>query len=199
MEVFADVWCPFAHVGLTRLVQRRTQLAAPPLLHVRAWPLELVNGEPLDADKVGEEIDALQATVAADLFQGFDRATWPTTTLPALRLAAAAHRRAPALGETVALDLRRRLFERGQDISAPEVLRVVADEHGVADEDATAIDAIEEDLTDGRARGVIGSPHFFTPSGDFFCPSLQIEHTDDGLHIEYEPDELERFLAACFA
>ena len=199
MEVFADVWCPFAHVGLSRLVQRRAELAAPPLLHVRAWPLELVNGAPLDPRKVGEEIEALQASVAPDLFRGFDPEHWPTTTIPALRLAAAAHRRAPALGETVALELRKRLFERGQDISAEGVLAEVAAEHGLPDDDATAIGSVEQDWAEGRDRGVVGSPHFFTPHGDFFCPSLEVEHADDGLRVTYDEQELERFLAACFS
>ena len=43
VDVFADVRCPFAHVGLRRLVTRRKQLGAQLLLRVRAWPLELVN------------------------------------------------------------------------------------------------------------------------------------------------------------
>ena len=28
IEVFADIWCPFAHVGLSRLVQRRDETGA---------------------------------------------------------------------------------------------------------------------------------------------------------------------------
>src|SRR5206468_3084962 len=48
IEVFADVRCPFTHVGLTRFVARRHELGRrEPRLRVRAWPLELVNGEPL--------------------------------------------------------------------------------------------------------------------------------------------------------
>jgi hypothetical protein len=45
VEVFADVSCPFAHVGLRRLVEQRDKLARDDIvLRVRAWPLELVNG-----------------------------------------------------------------------------------------------------------------------------------------------------------
>src|SRR3954464_13451066 len=47
IEVFADVACPFTHVGLCRLVARRRESNSDAVLWVRAWPLELVNGEPL--------------------------------------------------------------------------------------------------------------------------------------------------------
>lgn len=48
VEVFADLGCPFTHVGLRRLLARRAELARDePVLLVRAWPLELVNGQPL--------------------------------------------------------------------------------------------------------------------------------------------------------
>jgi hypothetical protein len=47
VEVFADVGCPFAHVGLRRFVERRDELGRDDVvLWVRAWPLELVNARP---------------------------------------------------------------------------------------------------------------------------------------------------------
>ena len=49
IEVFADVACPFTHIGLRRLVEQRAALGRDDVtLLVRAWPLELVNGKPLD-------------------------------------------------------------------------------------------------------------------------------------------------------
>src|SRR6478735_6336015 len=40
IEVFADVRCPFAHVGLRRLVERRRALGRDDVrLVVRAWPM----------------------------------------------------------------------------------------------------------------------------------------------------------------
>ena len=51
LEVFADVCCPFTHVGLRRIVRRRAELGRDDVvLVVRAWPLELVNGVPLDPE-----------------------------------------------------------------------------------------------------------------------------------------------------
>ena len=95
VEVFADVCCPFTHVGLRRLVQRRDEVGGDLELVVRAWPLELVNGAPLDGDLIAEEIEELRKQVAADLFVGFDRGRFPATSLPALELAAAAYRHDP--------------------------------------------------------------------------------------------------------
>ena len=51
IEVYADVWCPFAYVGLLCVVERRAQLEREDVfLNIRAWPLELVNGAPLDPE-----------------------------------------------------------------------------------------------------------------------------------------------------
>ena len=57
IEVFADVVCPFTHVGLRRLRGARPEGNGTKFL-VRAWPLEWVNGTPLAAELVGREIDA---------------------------------------------------------------------------------------------------------------------------------------------
>src|SRR5688572_28654186 len=58
VEVFADIWCPYAHVGLRRFLQRRWAAGRHDLiLRVRGWPLELVNREPLDGDHVAEQIE----------------------------------------------------------------------------------------------------------------------------------------------
>jgi hypothetical protein len=83
VDVFADVWCPFTHVGLRRIVARREMLGRSDVVfHVRAWPLELENGRPFEADFIAEEVDALRAQVAGDLFTGFEPAHFPSTTLP---------------------------------------------------------------------------------------------------------------------
>ena len=55
--VFADVRCPFTHVGLRRFVQRRDQLGRTDVVRVRLWPVELVNDEPLDPIMIGEVVD----------------------------------------------------------------------------------------------------------------------------------------------
>ena len=170
IEVFADVVCPFTHVGLRRLVDRRDELGSSAVLRVRAWPLELVNGEPLAADVVAEEVEELRDQVAPDLFRGFDPSQFPASSLPAMTLADAAYRRSARLGERVSLALRHALFEEGRDIGSAGVLADIAGSHDLAPPDGVDRAVIAADLEEGRRRGVEGSPHFFVDDVGFFCP-----------------------------
>ncbi len=194
IEVFADIVCPFTHVGLRRLVERRAAAGRTvPVLHVRAWPLELVNGEPLAGDFVAEEVAALREQVAPDLFGGFDAARFPSTSLPALTLVAAAYRRDVQLGEHVSLRLRDALFEEGADIGALDVLAEIATANGLDVPEVGDRDAIMADLDEGRGRGVDGSPHFFLGSEGFFCPSLEITRVAGHLQVAFDAARFEQF------
>jgi predicted DsbA family dithiol-disulfide isomerase len=195
IEVFADVWCPFTHVGLRRLVERREARGSTVRLRVRAWPLELVNGHPLDAAFIGEEIADLRAQVAPDLFLGFDEGRFPASTLPALALTEAAYRVGEQTGEAMSLALRDALFEQGRNIGDAEVLGELAAALGVPSVEAADGAAVTTSLDEGRARGVVGSPHFFTPSGGFFCPALAIERVDGHLRITSDLEAFDRFAA----
>ena len=85
VEVFADVACPFTHVGLRRFVERRAELGRGDVtLWVRAWPLEIVNSEPLDPHFIAEEIDDIREQVAPTLFAGFVEGSFPASSLPGL-------------------------------------------------------------------------------------------------------------------
>ena len=194
IEVFADIVCPFTHLGLRRLVERRAAAGRTvPVLHVRAWPLELVNGEPLAGDFVAEEVAALRELVAPDLFGGFDAARFPSTSLPALALVAVAYRRDAQLGEHVSLRLRDALFEEGADIGALDVLAEIATANGLDVPEAGDRDAITADLDEGRRRGVDGSPHFFLGSEGFFCPSLEITRVAGHLQVAFDAARFEQF------
>jgi predicted DsbA family dithiol-disulfide isomerase len=197
IEVFADVWCPFTHVGLRRFVAERDAGRTAGLLRVRAWPLELVNGRPLDPAFVAEEVEEIRDQVDAGAFAGFDPDAFPRTTLPALRLAATAYRTSPEVGEAVSLELRHRLFELGQDVGDPAVVEQVADRHGLPADDPSTVGAVEDDWAEGRRRGVVGSPHFFTPGGDFFCPALDVRKVEGHLRITADLEGFDRFLASC--
>jgi predicted DsbA family dithiol-disulfide isomerase len=198
IEVFADVACPFAHVGLRRLADRRDELGRDDVvLRVRAWPLEHVNAAPLDPAFIAEEVAAIRVQVAPDLFTGFVESSFPATSLPPFALVAAAYRRGDHVGERVSLALRDLLFEQGVDIADAELLDRVAAEHRLtvtaADRDAVAVDHAE-----GTTRHVTGSPHFFTPSGGFFCPVLDVSRTDAGdLCVQRNDEGLAQLLAAC--
>src|SRR5688572_10592307 len=120
IEIFADVWCPFAHAGIRTMMERRRELGREDVaLWIRAWPLEFVDAAPLEAHNVAHEVAALRAQVTTDWFVGFDEHRFPSTSLPALALAAAAYRRDTLTGERVSVALRDALFEEGRDIADP--------------------------------------------------------------------------------
>lgn len=197
VEVWAEVGCPFTHAGLSLFVARRAELGGGPTLHVRPWPLELVNGTPLDPTFIAEEVDELRNQVTPDLFAGFRPEAFPATSLPALALTAAGYDVDPGVGEQVALRLRQLLFEQGRPIDDPATLAAVGSDAGVAM--PTDHSAVLAEYDVGRRRGVIGSPHFFLPGGDFFCPSLDIARVDGHLRITADPEGFDSFLDACFA
>jgi predicted DsbA family dithiol-disulfide isomerase len=199
IEVYADIWCPFAHVGLRSVIRRRNQLGRDDVVRVRAWPLELVDGAPLDRASTAEHVEALRTQVASDLFSRFDPDHFPHTTLPALAVVAAAYRRDDRTGEAVSLALRNALFEEGRDISRPDVLASVASAHGIGGPDAKDDKTVHAEWHEGEARGVEGSPHFFCGDVDAFCPSLDISKNDEGqLRVRRNTEALDAFLAECF-
>jgi predicted DsbA family dithiol-disulfide isomerase len=199
IEVFADVVCPFTHVGLRRLVDARAQRSVDAPLVVRSWPLELVNGAPLAATKVAEEIDAIRAQVAPELFSGFDVDAFPATSIPALALTVAAYRHGVATGEAVALAVRWALFEEGRDLADPEVLAAIAERHGVGAVADADVEAVRVDWEEGRERGVVGSPHFIVGADGFFCPGLDISHSAAGFSIAADLDGFAEFAARALA
>lgn len=199
IEVFADIWCPFAHAGLRAVVRRRAEFGREdvPLL-IRAWPLELVNDAPQDVDEATEHMLDIKTHAAPQLFSGFDPDRFPTTTIPALALAAAAYRYTAPIGERVSLALRDALWEQGLDVSDHAVLDAIAADHAIdgwAPEDERSV---REDWELGKLRGVKGSPHFFCGGVDAFCPSVDIDRSDDGsLEVRADPAKLDAFLATC--
>ena len=186
VEVFADVLCPFTHVGLHTLIDRRAERGlAEPTLRILAWPLQLINGKPLDPDHIAAEITALRGSVRPDLFRGFSVETFPKTSMTAFALAAAADQTGDAVvSETVGMALRDAVFEQGLDIGRPEVVAEIAARFGLHPLDADATDAaVRADWNEGRGRGVVGSPHFFTGAASWFCPGLAISRDDVGNFI----------------
>jgi predicted DsbA family dithiol-disulfide isomerase len=197
IELYADIVCPFTHVGLRRLTEAREHRHAFVPIRVHAWPLEWVNGHPLDRELVSREIDALRASVASELFNGFDTGVWPRSSLPAFGLAASAYAREDATGEAISLALRDALFEQGLDIADFDVLRHIGAPYGVTPLDAAAVRAaVRHDFQRGRTRLVRGSPHFFVGDQDWFCPSLDISHHNGTFDIAIAEDRLLEFYDA---
>lgn len=195
IEVFSDIWCPFAYVGIRRFIEARDNRGSTTVLSMRAWPLEVVNGRPLSAATVFDEAQSLREQVAIELFSGLRPDRFPSTTLPALGLAAMANGVSPALGEQVGIQLRRALFEQGADISDPSVLEEIAAEHGLSLPDpAWGRAQIEADYREGHDRGVRGSPHFFVQADDYFCPTLHLEHEGSFLRVGMDDAGFASFL-----
>jgi predicted DsbA family dithiol-disulfide isomerase len=178
VEVFADITCPFTHVGLKQVVRHVAEMAVPCDVIVRAWPLEWVNGTPLDVDAVVVKAAALTEQLGVDDFGGLRADRWPTSTIPALELAAAAYARDAATGLAVSMELRSALFEHGVDVADADALRLIASAHHL--DVADAGDAVRRDYELGQERGVRGSPHFFVDDDGFFCPALDLGHDADG-------------------
>jgi predicted DsbA family dithiol-disulfide isomerase len=199
IDVFADIVCPFTHVGLKRLAAYRDARGRDDVvLRVHAWPLELVNGELLSRDLIVEEIAELRGSVAPELFIGFDPELFPMTSLPALALANRAYRTSMQRGELVSLALRDELFEQGIDLSDPAGVARIGARFGVSQPDATDEAAVFADFEAGRARGAIGSPHFFVDGEGFFCPTLAIRRIDGHMQISFDSEGFTAFIARCF-
>jgi predicted DsbA family dithiol-disulfide isomerase len=186
VEVFADVRCPFTHVGLHRLVDWRERSGVEFVLQVRAWPLELVNRAPLGADLIAEEVELIRRSVAPELFDGLRTDRYPRSSIPAMSLVAGAQRLGAEAGERASIRVRDEMFERGVDIADTRELERIGRELGV-ERCLDFVPDVIDDWHEGQHREVIGSPHFFVGDDDFFCPSLHIERKDDG-HLLIEPD-----------
>jgi len=85
--------------------------------------------------------------------------------------------------------LRKALWERGVDVGDPALLRSLGAPEG-------SVDEVLADFEEGKARGVEGSPHWFTPGGDFFAPSLDIRHEGAVWEVSLDRDGFERFLSS---
>jgi predicted DsbA family dithiol-disulfide isomerase len=199
LEVYADVTCPFTHVGLHRITDERDRRGHSDLhLRVRAWPLELVNGVPMDAHAVAGKVAALRDSVAPDLFTGFSEPAFPVTTLPALALTEAAYRAGPEVGEHAALIVRDLVFEEGRDVGDPAVVAAAAAALGVEVTDAD-VAQVQADYDAGKAKGVQGSPTFVVHGQSWFCPTLEIHKVGDTLQVEFDRDAFDAFVADVFA
>lgn len=194
LEVFADITCPFTHVGLKRVVAEIEHLDEDVEIIVRAWPLEWVNGEGLDAAAVTVKIAALRDQLGSGGFAGYRKDTWPASTISPLNLAADAFDVDAATGLAVSIAIRDALFEEGRDVGDPTVLAAIADRFGLPAPEADANERVRADYAEGQRRGVRGSPDFWVGDDEFFCPALTLGHDDSGLTAEFDAEGLDRFL-----
>ncbi len=198
IEIYADVVCPFAYVGLTRLMEKRASLGRDDVhLQIRSWPLELVNNEPVEGIFIGHEIDEIAPQIAPDLFTGFRAANFPASSMPSLALTAAAYDLDDQTGEKVAMAVRRALFENGQDVADTAVLQAIAEQHGLTS--LGTEDQVLSEYTRGQERGAVGSPHFFIDDDSQFCPVLDISKVDGHLKVNVDQPAMDELINRCFA
>ena len=201
IEICADLWCPFAYAGLRSAIEVRDDSDRPETpIWVRSWPLEKINGAPLDPETTRSHAHELREQVVPELFSHVDEWNFPVSTLEPLALVARGYRVSPRIGEALSVALRTALFEEGRNISDMSVLEEFAArfETGLPDDEDRA--AVFADYEEGRSRGVQGSPHFFCGDQGSFCPSLQItREPEGGLHIASNSSRLRTFLNGCLS
>lgn len=200
IEVFADIWCPFTHVGLRMIDSYRKKMGKEDVaIIVKSWPLEWVNSSPMDPVKTEANCTALRQQVASDAFVNVDFGNFPKSTLDALAFVAQAYNASTELGEKASFAIRDALFERGEDIADPAVLQSIGEVIGLKYQGDLNHDAVKREWEEGKTRGVQGSPHFFHGEDGVFCPSLQISRTEEnGLSIHTDTLRLQQFLESCF-
>ena len=200
IEVFADIWCPFTHVGLRAIDEARRVAGRSDIgIIVRSWPLELVNDAPMDPAKAHHHADDLRTQVSPDLFTHIAD-PFPASTLDALALVVRAYAVDVATGERASFAVRDALFERGLDISNADVLAQLAIEIGSDLPTDSDREAVRLDWEEGKSRGVLGSPHFFCGDHDVFCPTLEITRDPEtGLTIRRDTERLMSFVRDCLA
>ena len=201
IEVYADIWCPFAHVGLRSAVARRDELGRREVvLWVRAWPLELVDGAPLDPGATAEHVEDLRAASGPGSLRALRSRALPE------KLARGARARRGRLPQG-------RTNRRGREpCAAPRAVRGggatsrtrrCSRRWRVPTVSATPVTGTWKASTRSGTRasrgGVRGSPHFFCGKADAFCPSLEISEDGEGhLDLRQDMEALEELLAGCF-
>ena len=96
--------------------------------------------------------------------------------------------------------LRDALFEQGLDIGNPDIVANVAQRFGLTPLSAEATEsAVRADWEEGKRRGVVGSPHFFTPDGgNWFCPGLAISRDEAGAFVVAWKESSDVFVDSVF-
>lgn len=118
-------------------------------LRIRAFPLELIDGESAPLDILEQEwwLAAIQEPTA--VFASHRGDDWPTTTLPAFEAAWCAARQGEEALADYDLRVRRAFFAEGRNIGRWDVLREIAEETGLDRQ------RFNQDVAGGEARAAV--------------------------------------------
>lgn len=187
IEVWSDLLCPFAYVGLLRFCRARERLGLDVRIEHHTFPLELFDGphprRGTDTEAVAlgqiEPEAGFRVWTAAD-----DR--YPHTVLLAAEAVQAASAQSPTAGEELDLALRRAFWTESRSISHRQVILDVA--AGITQVD---VGQLTTALDDGRHRkqvmadfavagsdAIAASPTFRLPDGTTV--------TNPGIEVHWE-------------
>lgn len=190
--VYSDTWCAFGHLAVFRLHRSRRRLGLEGKVQFdhRAFPMELLNGNPGSRPASDSEVPSVGACSPDAGWQMWQAGDWlyPSTSLPALEAVQAAKEQGLAASEALDLGLRRAFWAQSRCISNRQViLEVATDTPGV---DTAALAAA---MDEGRGRAAVAegarvaatdavlcSPHVFLPDGT--------DHPNPGLDVEWIGD-----------
>jgi predicted DsbA family dithiol-disulfide isomerase len=194
IEVWSDLLCPFAYVGLLRLRRARARLGLDVRIEHHTFPLELFNGphprRGTDTEAVGLgqiEPDAMFRvwTAAEDLY--------PHTVLLAAEAVHAASAQSLTAGEELDLALRRAFWTQSRSISHRQVILDVAATAAPVD-----VNELAEALDDGRHRKQVMAD-FAVASTDLIAASPTLRFADGttvtnpGIEVHWEGPWAEGF------
>jgi predicted DsbA family dithiol-disulfide isomerase len=189
VQVWSDLLCPFAYVGLLRFYRARARLGLADAVRVEhhSFPLELFDGphprRGTDSEAVG--VGRIEPEAEFRLWSApEDR--YPHTVLLAAEAVLAARTQNAAASEALDLALRRAFWTHSRSISHRGVILEVAEETGTVDvkDLAAALDEgrhradLMADFAVAQTDAIAGSPTFRLPDGTV--------HTNPGIEVHWD-------------
>lgn len=190
--VFSDTWCAFAHVAVHRLheARRRLHLEDQVVFDHRAFPMELLNGNPGSRPGSDSEVPSVGNCEPSAGWQLWQDKDWlyPSSSLPALEAVQAAKAQSPRASEDLDLALRRAFWAESRCITNRAVILDVAlatpgvDPAAIEDalETGSVRAAVARQTRDSAGDQVVCSPHVFLPDGT--------DHPNPGMSVEWQDE-----------
>lgn len=175
IEMYADLYCPYAYLAAYRMRQVREEYAGRVEIVHRSLALEYVNRESTPKRVLEMELPILMLEEPDIPYQPWSApdSAWPVTIWPAFEAVKCAERQNLALADELDWRIRVAFFAESRCISMRHVLIELADEAGLDVERFTAdfdSGVAKQQVVEEARRGwetikVDGSPTFVLPDG----------------------------------